>query len=127
MKTQKVLISLLEDFRTLDPFQLCQRLKIEVRYVDISKKVLGQFVHVLGRPFILLNERIHNEPVRYFVAARELYRALKYTDYNETQCLKTSGPEFSKRLLNCLYIEEHPRSSTPTADELHRLYGVPKD
>lgn len=63
--------SLIERFKTRDPFELCKALRIEIRYKDLGSSIKAFYFYQSRIKNIVIN--IHtDEPARYVLCAHEL-------------------------------------------------------
>ncbi len=53
-------------YHTADPFVLADKLNIDVRWKSLGRSPLGKTMYDNGEPIVLLNEQIHDQPLRYF-------------------------------------------------------------
>lgn len=71
--------TLVETYKTANPFTLADNLGIEYHYVDFPEKLKGRIVVYDDEPIILLNESIKETPAKYFVMGHELKHALDHS------------------------------------------------
>ncbi|WP_056942496.1 ImmA/IrrE family metallo-endopeptidase [Secundilactobacillus kimchicus] len=119
-------------YHTADPFVLADKLNIDVRWKSLGRSPLGKTMYDNGEPIVLLNEQIHDQPLRYFTMAHELGHIIMqegligyYTLNNYAHSsLENEANEFAVALLGQLYIEENQRLPDNYFDLVY-LYGMP--
>lgn len=121
-------------YKTANPFVLADKLNIEVDWVNLGLFPLGKTVYDHNEPIVIMNDRIRNEPVKYFTMAHELghvilqeglvgyYVGVRFGHDK----LENEANEFAVSLLGQLYIEENGYFPT-NYYELSSSYGLPMD
>ncbi len=65
---------------TYNPTALADFLEIQIRYVPFLSNPDGQFINMVDKPIILINEKLRESPKRFFVIAHELFHAIEHSD-----------------------------------------------
>lgn len=73
-------IAIKDKFGTNDPFELCDLLKINIKYAELEH-INGYFIKVSKYKFIVLNSEL-NELSKKFVCAHEIGHAILHSELN---------------------------------------------
>lgn len=106
--------TLVETYKTANPFTLADNLGIEYHYVDFPDKLKGRIVVHDEEPIILLNDSIKETPDKYFVMGHELKHALDHSDligyyslcYGGKGKLEREANDFAEQLMYCFQKEQ---------------------
>lgn len=120
-------------YKTSDPFILSEKLNVEVNWVELGDHPLGKISYFPdGAPFIMMNNKIRDNPLRYFTLAHELGHIIfqeglvgyyKESAFGENH-MEREADKFAASLLGLLYIEENGRQPSNWFDLVH-AYGFP--
>ncbi|HGF7598898.1 TPA: ImmA/IrrE family metallo-endopeptidase [Enterococcus hirae] len=121
-------------YHSANPFFICEKLGIEIRYVPFLENPKGQFQELLGYPVILINESLKDSEERFYICAHELGHAIFHRGlssyYVSTRTSRSKSESeancFAANLIVSLYKEDtdlYPRK----IEELTNLYGVPEN
>ncbi|USS89986.1 ImmA/IrrE family metallo-endopeptidase [Fructilactobacillus cliffordii] len=110
-------------FKTFNPFEIAEKLNIDIKYKDFKLEPKGETIRYFNRPIIILDDSLINSDMKYFVCAHELCHAIKHTDqatYYISNCIiknkfEYQADNFAKTLLTYLYKEQY--------DELPETYS----
>lgn len=133
-RINKLLVSLYNAYHTVNPFYIFEELGIEYYYVNYLDNPLGQYLKIMGKPVILLSDRLENTNQRYFIAAHELHHALAHSEFGNyyTQNDKNRNKieyeanRFAAGVCQFLYIEEFGFDPDNKQD-LENYYGLPME
>lgn len=125
---------LTQKYQTANPFLICEKLNIEIRYVPFIKDPKGQFQEILGRTVIFLNNSLKESEERFYICAHELGHALFHkgissyyvSTRNSRSKTESEANCFAANLMISLYKEDtqfYPRR----LDDLTRMYGLPEN
>lgn len=131
---ENLLKTLYDTYLTVDPFVITDQLGIEVHYVSFLNNPLGQYFKLMGKPTILMSEKIEFTNKRFFVLAHELHHALAHNEFGSyyTQNDKNRNKieyeanKFAASVCQFLYIEEFGFDPM-TKQDLENHYGLPMD
>ena len=106
--------TLVETYKTANPFTLADNLGIEYHYVDFPDKLKGRIIVHDEEPIILLNDSIKETPDKYFVMGHELKHALDHSDligyyslcYGGKGKLEREANDFAEQLMYCFQKEQ---------------------
>ncbi len=99
--------NLIEKYNTRNPYKLCEKLKIDIKFRDLGK-IRGYFKKVLRNKYIVINEKL-DEYSQKVVLCHELGHAvlhsskevllMKESFYRYTADLENEANEFAAQLL----------------------------
>lgn len=118
-------------YRSYDPFILCEKMNIDVKYKPFLSEPLGETTYFRNRPIIILADSLRYSNQRYFVCAHELGHAINHQGlasfYTSNKLnkgkLEVEADKFACALIGMLYVEdtgEFPDS----IKELEWRYGL---
>lgn len=131
-KVSDVVKTVVNRYKTANPFMIADKLNIEVDWCRFGKMPLGKTVYDGHEPVIMLNQLIKHTPAQYFVLGHELGHAILqeglvgyYTSSvrNHSQ-LETEADQFSVALMALLFVEDNDYMPG-SYDELATQYGLP--
>ncbi|UBM06642.1 ImmA/IrrE family metallo-endopeptidase [Enterococcus mundtii] len=119
-------------YNSSNPFNICEQMGIQIKYVPFMTNPKGQFQELLGRSVILLNHELKDSEERFYICAHELGHAIHHkglSSYYVSNRKSRSKSEseancFAANLIVSLYKEDkqvYPRDIA----ELSQLYGLP--
>lgn len=78
MNHDKLIKELYKKHKTFDPFELSEKLNIEIFYVPFNRRPLGKSIkdEVFDTPLILLDSSLKNTKEAFFVCAHELCHSI---------------------------------------------------
>lgn len=120
-------------YGTADPFAICERLDIDIKWEPFLEEPLGETTNFRGRPIILLADFIRDSNQRYFVAAHELGHVLEHEDlaalYTSNDHwhgqFENEADSFAVALLTQFYEEENDCLPDNYFQLVH-AYGFPE-
>ncbi|WP_195943433.1 ImmA/IrrE family metallo-endopeptidase [Enterococcus faecium] len=130
-------INLVEDlkrkYKSANPFYICEKLGIHIKYVPFIVNPKGQFQEILGRAVIYLNDELKDSEERFYICAHELGHALFHQDissyYVSTRKSRSKSESeancFAANLIVSLYKEDNDQYPRKIED-LTNLYGLPE-
>lgn len=65
-----------QKYNSANPFTICEKMDIQIRYVPFLNNPKGQFQELLGRSIILLNHELKYSEERFYICAHELGHAI---------------------------------------------------
>lgn len=65
-----------QKYNSANPFTICEKMDIQIRYVPFLNNPKGQFQELLGRSIILLNHELKYSEERFYICAHELGHAV---------------------------------------------------
>lgn len=127
---KKLVYFLGNHYKTFDPFLLCEKLNIDIKYVPFLDEPLGDTVHLKERPIILLDDSLRYSNQRYFVCAHELAHAINHqglsnfytTNSRNKGKMEVEADKFACGLITMLYAEENGEFPDNT-NEIEWRYG----
>lgn len=134
MRIQNKIEELYSKYGTHNPIDLADHLKIEIRYVPFLSNPDGQFINVVGKPIVLINQKLKESPKRYFVIAHELYHAVEHSDLAGYYVsndkfrgkLEREANKFAASLILKFHVEE--TGTIPYSfEKMQAHYGVSED
>ncbi|MDA5386985.1 ImmA/IrrE family metallo-endopeptidase [Loigolactobacillus backii] len=133
IRLAKILAKLKITYGTSDPFELCNFLNIDLRWVDMNQHPLGKTSWILGESIILLDKSIQDNSRRYFVCAHELahffddkgFAGYYVANRHYKGTSETQADSFATGMIYSLYLEEHQGEEPETVQELSAEYGLP--
>lgn len=126
--------NIIEEYGTANPFHICDKMNIQIKYVPFLNNPKGQFQELLGRSIILLNNELRYSEERFYICAHELGHALLHKEiasyYVSTRNSRSKSESeancFAANLIISLYkedMQQYPRK----INELTCFYGLPED
>ncbi|EOS7999069.1 ImmA/IrrE family metallo-endopeptidase [Enterococcus hirae] len=121
-------------YGSANPFIICEKMGILLKYVPFLENPKGQFQEILGHSIIFLNESLRDSEERFYICAHELAHAILHKEtssyYVSTRNSRNKSESeancFASNLMVLLYkedIDRYPRQ----IDNLSKLYGLPKE
>ena len=81
-KEQQIVEKLIKKYKTSNPFELCDRLNVDVRYADLGS-IRGMYRYTKKNTFITLNSALNLTRMEYImICAHELGHLLLHKDEN---------------------------------------------
>lgn len=122
-----------KQYGTMNPFTLCEKIGIEIKYVNFLKNPRGQYTTMLNQKMILLSNSIKDSNEEFFVCGHELGHALLHADMSSYYSLNNTtknkseyeASHFAVQLIYELYKEDHDFSLTEL-NTLSKEYGLPE-
>lgn len=132
MKKDELVGYLIHRYGTADPFQIAERLNVEIHWEDLGEGLLGRTVYMFGAPIILLNPVMQDTPKRYFVLAHEIGHVLLHAGlssyyrvaYHGHDKAEYEANQFAAALMVGLYREDYDRLPD-TYHDLECAFGLP--
>ncbi|WP_445447832.1 ImmA/IrrE family metallo-endopeptidase [Enterococcus lactis] len=123
-----------QKYNSANPFTICEKMYIQIRYVPFLNNPKGQFQELLGRSVILLNHELKYSEERFYICAHELGHAIfhqglssYYVPTRSSRSKSESGANcFAANLIISLYKEDNDQYPRKIED-LTNLYGLPKN
>ncbi|MGG5358579.1 MULTISPECIES: ImmA/IrrE family metallo-endopeptidase [unclassified Enterococcus] len=120
-------------YNSADPFVICEKMGIQVKYVPFLDNPKGQFQELLGRSIILLNHDLKDSVERFYICAHELGHAIFHKGlssyYVSTRTSRSKSESeancFAANLIISLYKED-TNQRPKHIEELKNLYGLPE-
>ena len=81
MRIKKIVESVVDEFQTKDPFEICKKLGIIIVEESLGT-INGYFNEIMGIKFIHINNNLSTEAQRKFVVAHELGHAILHPNFN---------------------------------------------
>lgn len=98
LSIKKFVHSLIKKFGTNSPFELCQKLNINVLFVDLPDSVNGFFLNSKNKRFILIKKTL-SPSQKQKICAHELAHALLHSNINSV-VFEKENPDYIKELEN---------------------------
>ncbi|HFD1594977.1 TPA: ImmA/IrrE family metallo-endopeptidase [Enterococcus faecium] len=122
-----------QKYNSANPFIICEKMDIQIKYVPFMNNPKGQFQELLGRSVILLSHELKESEERFYICAHELGHAIFHKGlssyYVSTRNSRSKSESeancFAANLIVSLYKEDndqYPRK----VEELTNLYGLPE-
>lgn len=132
MEINKIINTIVKRYGTADPFEIADRLNVQVEWCKLGPFPLGKTVYDKKEPIIMLNESIKHQPIQSFIMGHELGHVVLQenlvgyytTNHHGHSKLETEADEFAVALMGMLFIEENNRVPS-SYKELAWSYGVP--
>ncbi|WP_373816697.1 ImmA/IrrE family metallo-endopeptidase, partial [Jeotgalibaca porci] len=94
----------------------------------------GQFINVVGKLIVLINQKLKESPERYFVIAHELYHAVEHSDLAGYYVsndkfrgkLEREANKFAATLILRYHID-NVGNSPYSLEKFRKVYGVCED
>lgn len=134
MRIKNKVDELYYSYGTYNPTELADYLKIEIRYAPFLSNPDGQFINMIDKPIILINEKLKDSPKRFFVVAHELFHAIEHSDLAGYYVandkfrgkLEREANKFAATLILKFHIEE--TGTIPYSfEKMQAHYGVSED
>lgn len=118
---------------TFNPFTLCEKLNIDIEYINVHNP-LGDTIYLHNHPIIMLSNDIKESNQRYFVCAHELSHVVLhngiqgyYTINHKTKgSMEYQADKLAFMLCTNLFIEDNGYVPSSFSD-LQHAYGVPTE
>ena len=115
-KIKEAVETVVERYKTADPFVIADKLNIDVEWTPLfGKRPFAKTTYDDDEPVVMMNERIKYLPSRYYTGIRFGHSKLEH-----------ESDVFAAALLGVLYIEENDRYPE-TLNELVSSYGIPEE
>ena len=123
-----------QKYNSANPFTICEKMDIQIRYVPFLNNPKGQFQELLGRSIILLNHELKYSEERFYICAHELGHAIFHPGlssyYVSTKTSRSKSESeancFAANLIVSLYKEDNDKYPRKV-EELTNLYGLPEN
>lgn len=125
--------TIINKYKTADPFKIAEILNIDVTYGEVSNKCLGFTFRYKNQPVIAISKTVKHSNQRFFVLAHELCHSIQHyglnafytTNARNKNHLEQEADKFAMSLLTYFYIEEN--NETPHSyNDLMYSYGFPE-
>ncbi|ENZ7246178.1 ImmA/IrrE family metallo-endopeptidase [Enterococcus hirae] len=121
-------------YGSANPFTICEKMDIQIRYVPFLNNPKGQFQELLGRSVILLNHELKYSEERFYICAHELGHAIFHhglsSYYVSTRTSRSKSESeancFAANLIVSLYKEDNDKFPREIS-LLTKLYGLPEN
>lgn len=130
-------INLVEDlkrkYQSANPFYICEKMGITIKYVPFINNPKGQFQEIRDHAIIFLSDELKESEERFYICAHELGHAIFHrglSSYYVSTRISRSKSEseancFAANLIVSLYKEDNDRYPRQV-EELKSSYGLPE-
>ncbi|MGH1867222.1 ImmA/IrrE family metallo-endopeptidase [Enterococcus durans] len=130
-------INLVEDlkrkYQSANPFYICEKMGITIKYVPFINNPKGQFQEIRDHAIIFLSDELKESEERFYICAHELGHAIFHrglSSYYVSTRISRSKSEseancFAANLIVSLYKEDNDRYPRQV-EELKKSYGLPE-
>lgn len=86
-----------QKYNSANPFTICEKMDIQIRYVPFLNNPKGQFQELLGRSVILLNHELKYSEERFYICAHELGHAIFHQGLSRVIMSLLDPPEANQK------------------------------
>ena len=120
-------------YQSANPFVICEKLEISVKFVPFLNNPKGQFQEILDEPIIFLNDNLKFSEERFYICAHELGHAIFHkglssyyvSTRNSRSKTESEANCFATNLIVSLYQEDNDHFPRDVG-LLTKLYGLPE-